>query len=92
MAQALLDMSLANGCIHCENLLENTLPWLIIGNSTFDMYKKLKEEVELYEGVALCAYCQTIITRKINLLKRIDPSLENVFNAIKCNHQNLKPE
>jgi len=87
MTQAQLDMSLANGCIYCENLLENTLNWLNVGNSTCNMYKQLKEEVERYGDVSLCANCQRIITRKINLLKRIDPSLENVFNAIKYNHQ-----
>ena len=92
MTQAQLDMSLVTDCLHCENLLENTLNWLNVGNSTFNMYKQLKEEVELYEDVSLCAHCQRIITRKINLLKRIDPSLENVFNAIKYNHQNIKPE
>jgi len=87
MTQAQLDMSLANGCIYCEDLLENTLNWLNVGNSTFNMYKQLKEEVERYEDVPLCLYCQRIITRKINLLKRIDPSLENVFNAIKYNYR-----
>ena len=82
MTQAHLDMSLANGCIYCENLLSSTVTWLSLETSTLDMYNQLKEEVELYGGVPLCLHCQTIINRKINLLKRIDPSLENVLNTI----------
>jgi len=88
MAQAQSNVSyLDNECIYCTDLMWNTIKWLDLTDSTLNLYNRLKEEVELFEGRPLCLTCEDIIKRKIKILKRIDPSLENVFNAIKYNHQ-----
>ena len=75
MAQAQSNVSyLDNECIYCTDLMWNTIKWLNLTDSTLNLYNRLKEEVELFEGRPLCLTCEDIIKRKIKILKRIDPS------------------
>jgi len=75
MAQAQSNVSyLDNECTYCTDLMWNTIKWLDLTDSTLNLYNRLKEEVELFEGRPLCLTCEDIIKRKIKILKRIDPS------------------
>ena len=86
MAQAQSNVSyLDNECMYCTDLMWNTIKWLNLTDSTLNLYNRLKEEVELFEGRPLCLTCEDIIKRKIKILKRIDPSYVLFLKGEPCN-------